>query len=192
MEFLENEYCDKIFKDLNLKQISLKSKEFDNCTFINCKLNETILQCCRFTECTFDNCDLSLLKIKDTIFNDVTIKDCKAIGIDWSSSQEPFDINFNNSNISMSSFYKLNLKHSSIIACLAHEVDFSETNLEKANFKNTDLLNSTFDNTKLQYTDLSMAKNYLINPELNYLKKTKVSENEASSFLQFLNLDIVR
>ena len=34
MEFLENEYCDKIFKDLNLKQISLKSKEFDNCTFI--------------------------------------------------------------------------------------------------------------------------------------------------------------
>ena len=192
MEFLENEYYDKTFKDLNLKEKTLKSKEFDNCTFTNCTLNETIFKYCRFTECIFENCDLSLVKIKDSIFNDVTIKDSKAIGIDWSSSQEPFDINFNNSNISMSSFYKLNLKHSSIIACLAHEVDFSETNLEKVNFKNTDLLKSTFDNTNLQFTDLSMAKNYLINPELNYLKKTKVSEDEASSFLQFLNLDIVR
>jgi uncharacterized protein YjbI with pentapeptide repeats len=192
MEFLENEYYDKTFKDLDLKEKTFKSKEFDNCVFQNCILNETIFKYCRFTECTFENCDLSLLKIKDSIFNDVTIKDSKAIGIDWSVTQEPFDINFDNSNISMSSFYKLNLKHCKIISSLAHEVDFSETNLERVNFKNTDLLNSTFDNTNLQFTDLSMAKNYLINPELNHLKKTKVSENEASSFLQFLNLDIVR
>ena len=47
------------------------------------------------------------------------------------------------------------------------------------------------ENTNLQYTDLSMAKNYLINPEFNNLKKTKVSINEATSFLKFLDLDII-
>ena len=121
----------------------------------------------------------------------MTIKDCKAIGIDWSLCKKPFEMSFYNSNINMSSFYKLNLKHCNIISCSAHEVDFGETNLERVNFKGTDLLKSTFDNTNLQFTDLSMAKNYLINPEFNYLKKTKVSENEASSFLQFLDLDII-
>jgi uncharacterized protein YjbI with pentapeptide repeats len=71
-------------------------------------------------------------------------------------------------------------------------VDFVQTNLEKANFKDTDLYKSTFDNTNLQFADLSYARNYVIDPGHNSLKKTKVSQAEAISFLQFLNLDIVR
>ncbi len=192
MKLIENEYYDETFKDLNLKEEILNSKEFINCTFKSCVFNETTLEYCKFRECTFENCDLSLLKIKNSTFNDVTIKDCKAIGIDWSSCDKPFEMNFYNSNINMSSFYKLNLKHCNIISCLANEVDFGGANLEKVSFKDTDLLKSTFDNTNLSFTDLSMATNYSINPEFNYLKKTKVSQNEASSFLQFLDLDIVR
>lgn len=192
MKFIENEYYDEVFKDLDLQGEILISKEFDNCIFENCIFNETSLKYCKFTQCTFENCDLSLLKIEASIFNEVSLRNSKAIGIDWSLCEQAFNMNFYNSNINISSFYKLNLKYSSIISCLAHEVDFSGTNLEKVNFKDTDLLKSTFDNTNLQFTDLSMAKNYLINPKSNYLKKTKVSEDEASSFLQFLDLDIVK
>ena len=192
MNFTENEYYDKTFKNINVKEKILKSKEFDNCTFIDCIFNETVLKYCKFIECNFENCDLSLLKIKDSTFNDVTIKNCKAIGIDWSLCQKPFEMNFYNSNINMSSFYKLDLKRSNIISCMANEVDFAEANLQRVDFKGTDLFKSMFNNTNLELTDLSMAKNYLINPEFNYLKKTKVSQNEASSFLQFLDLDIVR
>ncbi|MDX9743723.1 MAG: pentapeptide repeat-containing protein [Arcobacteraceae bacterium] len=106
-------------------------------------------------------------------------------------SQLPFSINFYNSNISMSSFYQLDLRSSEIISCKSHEVDFAHTNLEKTNFKDTDLLNSTFNNTNLKNTDLSEAINYMINPKYNTLKATKVSLAQATSFLKFLDLKIV-
>ena len=191
MKFKETEYYDEIFENINLQEEILESKEFDNCTFKNCIFAETTFQYCKFITCSFENCDLSLLKVKSSVFNDVRIKECKAIGIDWSLCDKLFAVTFDSSNINMSSFYSVNLIHSKIISCLANEVDFSQSNLEVVDFQDTDLLHSTFNNTNLKCTDLSMARNYLIDPEFNNLKKTKVSIHEATSFLQFLDLDIV-
>lgn len=191
MIFDSNEYCDEEFKTLDLSNENISTVDFDNCNFKNCIFTELTLDYCKFVDCTFEDCDLSLMKIKYSVFNDVLIKNSKAIGIDWSLSESPFSINIYNSTISMSSFYKLDLKLSNIIGCIAHEVDFVQTNLEKAVFKETDLLNSTFDDTNLKYTDLSQAINYTINPNLNTLKSTKVSLSEATSFLQFLDIKIV-
>ena len=53
MEFIENEYYDEVFKDLNLQGETLSSKEFDNCIFENCIFNETILEYCKFTHNLF-------------------------------------------------------------------------------------------------------------------------------------------
>ncbi len=190
MNFTQDEYCDEIFENLNIRNEILKSKEFDNCTFKNCKFNETTFQFCRLTESIFEDCDLSLIRIKDSVFNDVNIVNSKAIGINWSLCGQPYSMNFTNSNISMSSFSQVDLRHSNIISCIAHEVDFYKTNLEKANFANTDLLNATFGDTNLKNTDLTSAINYMINPNMNNINQTKVALPEAVSFLKFFDLKI--
>ncbi len=189
MILTQNEYYNELFE--NKTATSLSSIEFDNCTFKNCIFNESTIEFCKFIDCVFEECDLSLIKIKNSTFIDISIKESKAIGINWALSLLPFSANFYNSNISMSSFYQLDLRNSEIISCKSHEVDYAHTNLEKANFKDTDLLNSTFNNTNLKNTDLSHAINYMINPKYNTIKATKVSLPEATSFLKFLDLKIV-
>ena len=113
------------------------------------------------------------------------------VGVDYADLLRPISMNFYNSNLKMSSFYRLELQHAKMIGCNLNEVDFVETNLEKVDFSDSDLMGALFDGTNLKQTNLSKAVNYLIDPSKNSLNKTKVSSDEARSFLQFLDLNIV-
>ncbi len=191
MSFNENEYYDEVFKNIDTSEAILSDIEFDNCTFKNCQFHKTTLDSCRFIDCSFLECDLSLIKIEDSYFSDPIVKNSKAMGIDFSSLVSHTQLKFYDSNLSMSSFFQVDLKHSEFIRCNLNEVDFEQTGLEKVNFKESDLLNATFGNTNLKNADLSNAINYLINPEQNSLKGTKVSLPQADSFLKFLDVKIV-
>ena len=189
--FTNNDYYDDSFDDINIVHEKISDIKFDDCIFENCNFNKSIISHCKFVECTFINCDLSLLNVIHSVFNDVKIKNCKAIGINWYKADDNnFELSFHDSNITMSSFSQRDLKHISIIDCIAHDVDFTNANLQNANFKNTDLKGSIFSQSNLKNTDLTYAKNYMIDPNANYLKDTKVSMIEATSFLQFLGLKI--
>ncbi len=191
MSFKKDEYYDQLIENINLTQQQISSIEFDNCTFESCYFNKSTFAYCKFTECIFENCDLSLLNIKASVFNDVQLIDTKAIGINWTSASSPFDINFKNSDISMSSFYNLDLRQAKIINCKANDVDFAKTNLEKVDFKESDLNGSMFGDTNLKNADLSHAINYMIDPNQNNLKNTKVSLPQATSFLSYFELKII-
>lgn len=131
------------------------------------------------------------MNVKTSIFNDVKLLSSKAIGINWSSIGMPYEMKFENTDISMSSFYTLDLRHTEIINSKVHDVDFTKINLQKANFKGSDLLGSGFDNTNLSNADLSQALNYMIDPNKNILKGTRVSLPQASSFLSYFDLKII-
>ena len=191
MNFERQEYYDEVFENINIQDDLISSIEFDNCTFRSCTFNESKFEFCKLVECSFENCDLSLINVKGSIFNDVKISNSKAIGINWVLCGKPFDVNFDSSNISMSSFYHLDLRHTQIISCKAHDVDFGKTNLEKVSFQDTDLLGSMFGDTNLKETNLSQATNYMIDPNKNYIKGTKVSLPQATSFLKFFDLKII-
>ena len=191
MSFKKDEYYDEVIENINLNEQQISSIEFDNCTFKSCSFNKSIFAYCKFTECIFENCDLSLLNIKASLFNDVQLIDTKAIGINWTSASVPFDMNFKNTDISMSSFYNFDLRQAKIINCKAHDIDFGKTNLEKVDFKDTDLKGSMFGDTNLKNTDLSQAINYMIDPTQNNVKGTKVSLPQATSFLSYFELKII-
>ncbi len=191
MSFTNKEYYDESFENININEQQISSIEFDNCAFKSCSFSKSTFAYCKFTECIFENCDLSLLNIKGSVFNDVKLIDTKAIGINWTSASNPFEINLNNSDISMSSFYNFDLRQAKIIKCKAHDVDFGKTNLEKVDFKDTDLKGSMFGDTNLKNTDLSKAINYTINPNQNNIKGTKVSLPQATSFLTYFELKII-
>jgi len=190
-KFTDNDYWGEVFEDIDMSNIQISSIEFDDCVFKNCVFHTTTFQYCKFSECKFDNCDLSLMKVMNSTFNDVSIENSKAIGINWEQTNDPFELHFLSSNISMSSFYGKSFKNGKIISCVAHDTDFGKANLEKINFKDTNLQGALFGNTNFKDADLSKATQYSINPLENNLNGTEISLNEATSFLSFFNLKIV-
>ena len=108
---------------------------------------------------------------------------------DWSSASFSHFVGFFDCVISHSTFIGLELTGIQIKNCVAHEVDFREVDLSKANFKGTDLAKSLFGNTNLTEADLSQAKNYQIDPGNNQLKQAKFSLPEAMALLY--SMDIV-
>ena len=108
-----------------------------------------------------------------------TFEKSKLIGINWTLADWSLPgfqklIGFYDCVLNHSTLIGLELENLQIINCIAHEVDFRETNCSKADFKGTDLAKSIFGNTNLTKADLSQAQNYAIDPGNNILKKSKI------------------
>jgi uncharacterized protein YjbI with pentapeptide repeats len=190
----ETGFNDQEFKDLELDGTEIISSEFIDCEFFNCSFVESIIKKCRFVNCDFKQCDLSLCKIPESIFINTSFNDSKLIGVnwaqaDWSTLDLGKPINLFKSAINHCTFIGLNLNGIQIIDCQAINVDFREADLSQADFSGSDLSDSLFIHTDLTEADLSKARNYLIDPGLNQLKKAKFSLPEAMSLLY--NMDII-
>ena len=75
-----------------------------------------------------------------------------------------------------------------MVECIAREVDFTGTNLTRANLAKTDFLGSRFADTNLSYADFSEAVNYGIDPRTNRLKKAVFSIPEVVSLLSAFDI----
>ena len=190
----EKRYNDQEFKELNLDGTKINSSEFIDCEFINCSFVESEFKQCRFVNCDFKYCDLSLSKVPGSLFNYTCFENSKIIGVNWAQADWPISdlgqpISFLKSAINHSTFIGLSLKSIQIIDCAAVDVDFREADLSKSDFSGSDLSESLFIHTNLSGANLSQARNYLIDPGLNDLKKAKFSLPEAMSLLY--NMDII-
>lgn len=85
----------------------------------------------------------------------------------------------------------MDLYQSSFSNCILKEVCFEDTDLECSKFTNSDLTDSTFKNSILRKADLSTAKNYNINANLNDIKQAKFSFPEAISLIYSLEIEIL-
>lgn len=70
------------------------------------------------------------------------------------------------------------------------EVDFTETDLSMAVFKNCNLANAIFERSILEKADFRSAKNYVFDPALNKMKKAKFSYAGIAGLLTKYNIDI--
>lgn len=191
----EDEYSGVEYKKLDIKESRMQLKQFISCTFIKCNFNGTYFQRCRFRDCVFKDCDLSLVNLKDSTFTNSRFEDSQLIGVNWTQSEwaggklifKPVD--FQNCVLNYSSFMGLNLEKIVMTQCIVHEASFEEANLSFANCVRSDFKDSRFVHTNLTGADFRGATDYLIDPTLNTLKKTKFSLPEAMSLLY--SLDIV-
>ena len=186
-------YSDEVFKGEQLAQAQVDSAEFHDCVFSRCRMVESILRECRFVGCTFQRCDLSLGQVPETAFFSTRFEHCNLVGIDWTQATwgsvglgEP--LAFLESAISHSTFIGLDLKGIQIKDCVAHDVDFREADLSRADFSGTDLADSLFLHTNLAQADLSGALNYRIDPAQNALAGAKFSLPEAMSLLYAMDI----
>lgn len=187
------QHIDQVIVENDLERSQIHSSDFIDCKFSNCSWIESEFRNCRFINCTFHECDLSLLKVPECTFSGVQFIGSKIIGVNWAqadwtkhSLKDPFQ--FTNCVLSHSTFIGLKMREVQFRECVAKNVDFRETNLSQAIFSGTDLSESLFSNTDLSGADLSLARNYIIDPIQNNVKQARFSLPEAMSLLYSMDI----
>jgi len=192
----KREFWSETLKDSDFSGMEVTSKEFDGCTFEKCNFSEATFKKCNFVDCEFTNCNLSLVKIEYSKFSDVSFRDSKLIGINWTKVSWPSlifspPIKFYKSILNDCSFYGLFMRDLVMEECKAHNVDFREGDFSNSNFTYTDLSGCFFGNTNLSGADFSEATDYDIDIYQNIIKKAKFSRFEAVRLLGSLKIELV-
>ncbi len=186
-------YEDVSFERINFNGSRIESSTFLDCQFAGCSLVEAELRSCRFQRCSFTDCDLSLLQLPSSEFSSTTFKGTKLVGVDWTMARQNQPalgnpLSFKASILNHCTFIGLAMPSLELIDCVAHEVDFRQTDLQSADFSGTDLLGSLFMETDLSGADLRTARNYTIDPTKNLLSGARLSMPEAISLLHALDI----
>ncbi len=182
-----NYYQEKLSQIIASKQ-TYTEIEFEDCEFFECHWIDCTFEKCKFINCRFHDCLISATRLTNSRFRETIFKNCKVIGIDWTTTQSLQYLSFENCQINYSNFHALYLSELKILSCEAVEVDFSETNLTQAILTNTDFNQSIFSKTNLHKADLQGAKNYYIDPRQNTIKDATFSLPEALSLLETLDI----
>jgi uncharacterized protein YjbI with pentapeptide repeats len=129
-------------------------------------------------------------------FTDVSFRESKLIGIDWTKADWPnylfhSPVFFEQSILNDCSFFGLNLPELVIRDCKAHNTDMREGDFNHADFTYTDLSYSLFGNTNLSEADFSEASHYDIDIHSNTLKGATFSRFEAVRLLESLDIKLL-
>ncbi len=186
-------YNGQTFDNLALHNLIIERSEFEDCEFRACSFQDVRWQGCSFLHCVFKDCQWHLNQVTDSSFKDVTFENSTVIGVDWTQASWPRKslfcaLQFTRCVLNHSTFIGLSLRDLRLEECMAHDVDFEETDLTQAICRGTDFMNSRFCRTILTKADFSGAKNYSISAQQNTLKKTKFSLPEAMSLLYHLDI----
>lgn len=186
----EESYYKVKFDHLNYFDELIEDKEFEECIFLKCSFITCTFKNCKFLNCRFEECILSAIKPINSSFNDVTFKESKVIGFDWTKAQTLRFLKFEKSQLNYSNFSQLKLPELKIKACIAHEVNFSEAHLYGADFEGTDFEKAVFSQTNLTKANFRKAFNYSINFNFNKISKAKFSLPGAMSLLNSLEIEL--
>lgn len=184
------------FRDMDFSAREIVSKEFEECTFVNCDFRDAKLLHCVFEDCRFLRCDMGVMKIEGSRFTDAVFEDCKMSGVDWTKARysdiiSAAPMRFLYSVLDYSSFYGLGLQELEMRGCRVEDVDFRECDLSGADLRESDFSKSLFRNTDLSGADFTLAQNYTIDINVNTIKGAKFSRYEAIRLLEGLDITLV-
>ena len=190
MSFSEDNYFQQHFTGFSLADETVKSIAFEECTFSNCSFINTKFENCRFLNCKFTDSTLSAVVPMNSRLDGVSFKNCKTIGVDWTRTRQFRDISFKDSQLNYSNFRLLKIPKTKMVSCEVKDADFTEADLTDGDFKKSDFEKTRFFKTNLTGADFKDAKNYVIDPSNNTLKKTRFSYPEVLTLLHGLDIII--
>ncbi|WP_299703787.1 pentapeptide repeat-containing protein [uncultured Pontibacter sp.] len=180
----EQLHQDKTFEKIIYPNKAIKGREFEDCVFKNCDFSNGDFSHNRFTDCEFVGCNLAMLKLLGSTLNNVTFKESKLTGINFSECEEfLFTVRFETCLMDYTSFLRRKMPKTHFIDSSLKNAVFEHANLTKARFDNTDLAGAAFERTILNEADLVTAFNYIIDPELNNIKKARFSQSGLAGLL---------
>jgi fluoroquinolone resistance protein len=184
---------DRTFDNIDYTGKKLAKTEFIDCVFNNCNFVKADISEHDFVDCHFKGCNLSLAVMENTGLKNIRFIDCKLTGIDFSRcSNFLFAATFENSPLDYSSFFQKKMKKTLFTDCSVKDVDFTETDLSMAIFKNCDLQHASFVAAILEKTDFRAARNYAFDPEQNSIKKARFSYPGVMGLLAKYDIEIER
>jgi uncharacterized protein YjbI with pentapeptide repeats len=134
---------------------------------------------------------MSMANLNQTAFSNVAFKDCKMLGLRFDyCSKFGLSFSFENCTLNHSSFYQVKIKKTLFKNTSLQEVDFTESDMTEAILDSCDLDRSTFYATVLEKADLRTSFNYLIDPEINRIRRAKFSLQGAITLLHKYNIEI--
>jgi len=180
MEIIE----DQSFNKITAKQLKAYGNTFENCSFQNCDFSSEDLSNLTFTDCSFKLCNLSLSKLFKTELQNVKLSDCKLSGADFSKASDfLFEVHFDSCILDNAIFYQKKNKGAKFTNCSLIETDFTEADLSNVVFDNCNLNRAFFDRTQLKAADFTTSYNFIIDPDLNVIKKAKFSVHGLAGLL---------
>lgn len=191
MDLLSNDvfsYSKENFTNLVYVNQKIQDKEFEDCTFENCRFTEMIFENCRFLDCIFSGCSISACKPIDSKYSEIIFKDSKIMGFDWTKARGVSQLTFERCDISYSNFSYVKLHNLKLLECISKDVNYNGADLSLGVFTKTDFANSVFSNNNLTGADFRKAFNYAIDFKFNKLVKTKFSLPEAISLLNSIDI----
>ena len=182
---------DKDFKGVIFSREIIPEGDYENCLFDKCIFSNLDLSNINFIECEFVNCDFSLAKLTNTSFREVKFIECKLVGMHFENCNKiGLSAGFEDCQMDLSSFYKLNLRNVTFKGCILHEVDFTESDLTGLVLEKCNLSGAIFENTILEKTDFRTSQNYSIDPETNRIRKAKFSITDIVGLLDQYDIEI--
>ncbi|MDB5119490.1 MAG: putative low-complexity protein [Sphingobacteriales bacterium] len=185
-------HSDELFKNYNFPDHFFQHSVFENCTFENYNFSDKDFSGTDFIETLFINCNFSNASLAGSGLKDTIFKHCKLTGVDFARSKDfLFSVQFSNCILDYTSFVKKKNRKCNFIDCSVKGADFTESDLTNSTFDNCDLIAAVFNRTNLNNADLSTSYNFVINPEINSLRKAKLSLNGLPGLLLTYGIVIV-
>ncbi|MDP4292010.1 MAG: pentapeptide repeat-containing protein [Bacteroidota bacterium] len=174
----------KTFDNIDWSEKEVSKNEFLKCIFKDCNFSNGLLLNNEFADCQFVDCNLSMIKLDATALRNVSFKNCKLIGVDFSNCKDfLFCVSFENCILDYVYFFKKKLRDTIFKRCSIREANFADTDLTNAVFADCDLSMTQFEKSNLNGADFTSAYNYTIDPELNRMKNAKFSVNGLAGLL---------
>jgi len=187
-----NIHDDKTFEDVSFAGQQNQRWDFQDCRFKRCDFSDSEFSNSKFVDCVFDGCNLSMIRLQGTTLNDVTFKNCKIMGVNFSQCQDfLFTVKFDNCILDYSSFMDKKMLKTPFIQSSLKEVTFTRANLGGSKFDNCNLNETVFRETDLTSVDFSTSYNYIIDPELNDLRKAVFAMNGVAGLLAKYGIKII-
>lgn len=183
-------FSEETFSGLTLAGPEPRSRRFEECRFVECKISGSAFRVGSFLHCVFENCDLSNWQVEGLRFINVRFKGSKLVGFDWTRVKpDPLtSVNFEDCALDYSDFSRFRLKDGLLKGCSVREVNFERTDLTGADCRDSDFTGSAFSNTNLTKADFRGARGYGIDARTNRLKGAKFSLPDALGLLEALEV----
>jgi fluoroquinolone resistance protein len=185
-------YDSSTFEKIDYAGRVIKGTEFQSCTFKKCDFSNSIFSNNKFIDCQFEDCNLSMMKLTGSALSDAGFKNCKILGVIFSECQDLlFSVRFTSCMLDYASFMGKKMVKTSFKKSSLKEVNFTQTNLSGSLFEETDLSGAVFNGTDLSSANFVTAYNFVIDPELNNIKKAVFSAHSLPGLLAKYQIKII-
>jgi fluoroquinolone resistance protein len=186
-----HDFESEVFTRVDFGNQGMVGKNFIDCEFNILNLANAKVSECNFTRCTFVSSDLSMCGFDRCSMSNVSLVDCKVLGVNWAMAGLGIDVDFLRCAISYSSFSEMTLRRKRFVECSAREVNFSHTDLRNAVFDRCDLAGSGFTGADLRGANFGTSERVFFEPKNVKLKNTVVSLDYAVTQAERLGFKVL-